>query len=508
MNTRVTIFVLIVAVAIGLFAVIKMKPGTGTPSGSTALTDRTSQRLLDATTFDPEKVSAIAITWANGQSASFTKEGSSWSQTKPIAFHMQNYAMRQLITQAADLTVTKTVMPSELEGDDPLKALELDPPAATVVYTLKSSDDSSSKDEKGDQSGGDTKGERTVTVYLGRIFVGGKAYAKLADDDRIYVVDEGLHKRVLQTELKSWRDRTIFPGLDSEMSRISISDYENDSAISLSKINSRWRVIDPVQSGTDTKAIGALTQDLISASIRGFVNDEPSDLSIYGLEDPAGRITVETDRNNEDGSISTIHRELLLGTPIGLSDKTRYAKRADGLFVFTVSEPVVNKLLPGIETLLSKAAVDAKSADVQDIAITGPAGTFHLKRMKEGGWKAVPEWEREPFDVDSTAVESLLARLTGDQKSAALGQLSEADVAESIVITGFGEKKLADLKVGTTDSDGHLRVIFDDGSGVIRYTDDAELPSFNPDDYTKAVEGPKTDEKGKPVKANPDDVSK
>lgn len=489
MNTRISLLVLLVAVGIGLFVIIRMNTAPSTPTGI----DRTNERLLDPGDFHPDRVTAMNIEWAGGEKALFQKDGNVWRQTSPVTFRMQEFAMRRLATAVADLTVSKTYQAGDLEGEGSLAALDLDPPAATIRYTLSAEGD---------------EGEATeTTIYLGQIFVGGQAYTKLKDDDRVYVVPDDLHKRLLQMDVKEWRDRTIFDGLSQEMSRINIENHDEGATLSLNQVDGTWKMIDPVTTTVDVKAMGTLVQNLIGASIRAFVSDSPEDIAVYGLDAPQMRVMVETDRTNEDGSISTDTQTLLLGNPIGLTDKSRYAKLKSTTPVFTVNAAVVGNITKPAESLLSKVVVDASPEDIGSVTIDGPAGKFDLARTTEGGWRAFPTLvNANAFEVSTASVEALLARLTSDQEGAEFGKLAEEDVVMRIVVRGFDDSTLGTFAIGTIGVNGAFRVVFDDGSGVLRYTDNATLPDFDPQKYVSDPGAPPA--AGEGVVTNPDDVSK
>jgi len=110
------------------------------------------------------------------------------------------------------------------------------------------------------------------------------------------------------------------------------------------------------------------------------------------------------------------------------------------------------------------------------------------------------------FEVSTASVEALLARLTSDQEGAEFGKLAEEDVVMRIVVRGFDDSTLGTFAIGTIGVNGAFRVVFDDGSGVLRYTDNATLPDFDPQKYVSDPGAPPA--AGEGVVTNPDDVSK
>ncbi len=498
MNSKVTLIVVVIAVALGLFVLITMNPSTPTNTvdpNDPANIDRTDQRLFDPATFDPNTVRAIEISGVGDEAAApvrFEKQDRVWLQTQPTHFRMDAFAIRKLATAAADLTISQTYVATDLEDENALQELGLDPPAATITYTSNSNSD--------DQS------EQTAVIHLGKIFVGGQAYAQLADDPRVYVVTDDLHKRVLQHDYSNWRDMTIFESLSPEMSRIEIVNDDDSQSVALRQINRRWYLTQPIQTHASAEAVGALTQSLIGAQVRGWVNDQPDNYTTWGLDQSPLQITVETDRVAEDGSVSTDTQSLHLGYPIGMTDTGRYCRKADLPHVFTVDGQLATLLFPSMDSLISRTVIPSLPADIRSLTINGPAGTFSLQRTTEGTWEAIPDWEEEAFAVNPTAVDALLARLTTNQDGAFLGSIPEDDVVMTIAADSFDGNTIATIAIGTGDVNGIFRVVFDDGSGALRFTDDATLPTFVANEYRSGV-GVNESDPNAPA-TDPDDASK
>ncbi|MFG0330171.1 MAG: DUF4340 domain-containing protein [Phycisphaerales bacterium] len=484
MNIRTTLILLGVAILLGFVAIVRLRT-TASGSGDevdTARLDRTNQPLFADGEFDPDAITTVRLNRAMDESAfSFVKEadGTNWRQTEPVDYGMDSWSLRQLVTNAADLRVTATLPVDELEGELEPGNLGLNPPAATMTFEPASGD--------------------PIDLQLGRIYTGGKAYVRLTDDGPVYVVNDDLHKRVLDGDPMEWRNKVIFEDLGAEASRFTITGGDAP-AVKLRKVDGEWRMTEPIRTHVDSNAVNRLVSELSSARVRGFITDKPDDLSKFGLDDPTAALTVEADRAQGDGSVETDSQSLVIGNPIDLAEQvanqTFYGKRGERDTVFTLRGRSVEALTPTAESIISKVPVAANAENIAKVTVRGQGGAFTLERATEG-WTVTTEGGA-PEPADDAAVQALLAAITTPQVEVSLSELAgDETILGRVSVEGFNGGSLGTVALATKRGEtievatpAPDTLIFDDGSGALRLTPGAEPPALTAAAYQPAPLGP------------------
>lgn len=472
MNTKTTLAVLVLAVVLSIIGIMKFRGGASTTSGTADA--EAGRPLLDPTGFSPSKVNAIDIARpADDERFRFERgENDIWRQTVPLPFDMEGWQIEGLASDAADLKIYQTLGVKDLVGDLTAEKLSLSPPAAVLVYESE-------------------EGEKT-TIELGRIFVAGKAYARLDSAGDIFVVDDTLHKRVLERDPREWRVRTLFSGRDADPAEITVTDHETGAKLAITRVDARWRMISPTSTHLDGQAVDRFVNSVQSASVRGWVKDQPESLAIYGLDVPIRTLSMRIDAVQADGSVQSNSQTLHIGSPIDLADKSRYARHADRSPVFTISGAVADQLNPKPETLISKTILAAAPTDIKALTVKGQGGSFRLERTSEG-WSIRKEG-REEQSADKDLANALVNLLTSPRETVSLGSLPadgpDAAMAE-IAVEDFNGSPLGSVLVSQKKSapeapstdPASVTTIYDDRAGVLRSDSSDTLPALNPDAY-------------------------
>jgi len=472
MNTKTTLAILILAIVLAVLGIMKFRSGA-TPAVPSESVDA-ARPLLDAVKFNTANVTAIDLKRASDDSAFRFEKGDNdaWQQTAPIPFDMEGWQIEGLATDAAGLKVYQTVTPSQLTGDLSLDTLALNPPTASLTFTMKDGS--------------------PVRLDLGRMSLAGKAYARLDPAGDVFLVDDTLHKRVLQRDPREWRIRSIFSDRDSDPAQVSIQDHDAQTSLVISRVDSRWRMLQPVSTHLDPQAVDRFVNTLQSASIRGWVVDSPDSLALYGLDNPARTISLRIDKVQPDSSVQSTSQTLLVGSPIDLTDKSRYAKRAERKDVFTISGPSIDQLNPKVETLISKSVLGIAPAEIRALDIKGQGGSFRLERTTDS-WSLRKEG-RDAQPADPEVVEHFLTLLTTPRNALTLGALPadgpDAAMAE-VAVEDFNNTRIAFIKIAQVKTDPQppstekpsILTSYDAGDGVLRTDATDTLPALNPDAY-------------------------
>ncbi|GEM_PF-5128610 len=463
MNIRMTLIVLVLAVAAGVFAIIKLR-SPSTPSGPIV---PAGTRLLDPAAFDPDNVTRITIEKSGGDKYVFEKTGDDWWQTQPVRFQMVTWSIRMLATSAADLTVSETIASKDLKGDLSPDKLGLNPPLGSVTY--------------------DTA-DAQFRIELGRISVGEKAYARLKPDGDVSIVEDKLHRRVFDSSPADWRIKNLFQNINADVSRMTIQRTEAGKTISLVKTNGKWRLALPIDTPADEQAVSRLIGNLGSMQVESFVDDNPSSLADYGLDKPWATFSAETDKSDAEGKVTTKRESVLLGNPFDLQNAARYGKRADQPPIVKVRAGDVNNLTPDPATLVSRTVILLPRQEIRALTVDGQEGRFRLERKLEDWEITLDDGSTAPARTD--AVLQLLDQLTlpcQGVEITAKGAPVEGSYLGMVSAEGFSTGKVAEVTWYRRQRGDATQIVFTDGSGALRWRTMANVPDLVPDTFSASA---------------------
>jgi hypothetical protein len=168
----------------------------------------------------------------------------------------------------------------------------------------------------------------------------------------------------------------------------------------LQKVGENWQLLEPSKAAADTGVVGTVTSNLSTLEVQRVVDENPSDLTQYGLE-PA-RIDVSFRLKDQKD-----FQQLFVGdkTPTG---GDVFARRPNEERVFLISSYLESIFNKSSFDLRDKAVLKFDRAAADRITVTEGASTIEF--TKDGmDWRiAKPIAAR----ADSAAIEGLLTRLS------------------------------------------------------------------------------------------------
>lgn len=192
------------------------------------------------------------------------------------------------------------------------------------------------------------------------------------------------------------RDRTLFT---SKAGAVRGIDLQRDTGfIQLRQTdNGYWMMQQPHESRADQLSVNTMVEKILSAHIGGFIADEQTDLTIYGLEEPAIELTLFAD----DGKTQTLH----IGKPLPERPEARYAKWVDNDSVFTVPTEWAAEFELDSRTLRNRQLVDEQIDQISSLLITSGETQTELLRTNDQ-WQLMrpARWKAEPDAVHSVLV--------------------------------------------------------------------------------------------------------
>lgn len=382
----------------------------------------------------------------------FERSDAGWRQVEPFTVAAEGFAIRRLAVAAADLVATRRTPVAEITDDaGGLARLGLDPVDARI--------------ELGWPGGG-------TTIDLGARTVAGRAWIRLAGQDDLLVVDDGLHQRAVDEDPRNWRSRRLFPS-EAEVAGI---ELHNGAVVTrLERAGRRWAMRSPIETRADPEAVDRLVDVVGRVEHDGFVVDDPEELSRFGLAEPAASLVAIRD----DGTVE----RLLVGGPSGLVGRDRFAMIEGVPTVVRLDEATLRGLLPAVTSIIEPTGTGARPSDVRSILIESDAGSVELQRDLDR-WKAVLVAGERTLEgeADPAAVDRLLDLLSETRATELLVQAfpQQLEVA-TIVLHGFDGRPIDAVRVARERNAG--RWALENGDGVLRlYPASTRLPLV-PDDF-------------------------
>ena len=213
-----------------------------------------------------------------------------------------------------------------------------------------------------------------------------------------------------------------------------------------------WSINSPVEVDADDNAASSIVSGLASLEILRVVEAEPSDLTAFGLSDPAIDVGFRT-------ADDAVLRHLLIGdaTPTGAD---RYAKTDGSARVFLVASHLESTFNRTTFDLRDKTALDFEGPDVDRLVLATDDGTMRLVKG-DGSWRMTEPWDAR---ADFGVVEGLVGRIgsaemqsiereTTDEESDADTDPFGLDEARVTVTLDLGSAS-ASLLVGGEAPDG------------------------------------------------------
>lgn len=427
--------------------------------------------LLAPDAVDPERVTRIELT-RGAETFRFEQRADGWWQTAPIAHAVDGWSMRQLVQRALKAESLRHSIANAADGPGSLAAVGLAPAAGRLRIVEGASPDAAGA-------------PRAIEIEFGRRSLAGRAFARVvegerggagadvdadaesgADDRARYdVIDGALHEFALDRDVREFRRRELFPGVE-EIDRIELSAGSSTTVIVRSGRN--YLVESPIKTRADREACLELVDAIKRARSAGFVTDAPSDLSVYGLAPAAASLRIS-------GPGGT--RSLLIGAAVAIGSQDRFALVDGTVSVVRVPAAVIAGIAPRASRLIDATAADARPADVGAIEIRAGASILSISRELEGwrGNERSGSGDVRAGAVDAAAAERLLLALCSTRATEIeIGAYPVDRELAVVTLRGFAGEVIETVRVAR-DASG-TGFVLENGDRVLRRHGAIDLP--------------------------------
>lgn len=402
-------------------------------TGQTEETD-----TIEVTNTEEDTVTAVSFR-INGQDVSFTKTDDTWSYDQDTAFPLNQTSIENIVSQVSSLSA------EQMLEDDTLNLADygLDQPTNVVTYT----------DENGTTK--ITIGNKNTTTSLWYLYLND-------DTSRIYLVNQGFDSMFPEDIMTFAEGETLPVITSSNITDIQVEHGDDSYQITMDTEESDWSITDAsgFTHDADTTKVSTLTGTLASMSYGGMEEYHCSDMSQYGLAEPAATVRVhyteeQTAEDSEDTSATsssssseseeettvTVEKDLVLLVGNQNEEGNYYVTMEGSKEVHTLSEDTVDAILNAeISSYWDLAVSPVTVSDIISLDVTYQGQTNTIVRNTEetsdedGNTTQTVTYTWNGEEVDKTEASTLYSAATSMSAQSKDRSLEKTGEDEIVVV--------------------------------------------------------------------------
>lgn len=411
MNTKTTLVLAIVAVAVASYVFFVEKPWDAQEAKAEPKT--VAVALYEPKPADPDRVE---VQRRDGKKLVLVKDAESkaWNMVEPMESPAPETQVKQLIDKVGEIKFDRQYGPNDKDRPSE-KVSGLDKPLATVRL-LKSD-------------------KELASVVIGSRLPTGKGnYLKVNTDVKVKVGEEAktvTAKDVLESttdlsdafaaKIDSYRDKNVVKFDLNDVKRMTV---EGDRNYVLVKNGDQWVLESPVRGRADKSKAEGVVRALTSLYVADFKDDQPASYTPYGLEPARMTVKIETEKtvppkakpgdpNTQPADIQPskkqVTHEVMVGGPVDASGKQFFARLGGKPWVFSINDYTYKQLATDVVDLQDKVIASIDTPKVKSISSVTPDGSMTLTKQ-DGKWVG-----DDKQTADQLAVDDLLKAINGLQ---------------------------------------------------------------------------------------------
>ena len=344
-----------------------------------------------------------------------------WHLLEPVAAPAEGYLARQVVTPLTTLASRAQFEPGEA-GQPTAAETGLEPPAVTLTLI-------------------DAAGTRFALEIGKRVVMSNDTYVRKVGQPTIYVADRDLLTLTRKTA-NDFRSKRLLEFKPENA--VSVQIKQADTTYALARDGDQtWEIKEPVGAYADAVKVGDLIRKISAVRADEFIDDAPTTLAAYGLDQPELSFTVTTETRTElprpEGPTTeptepqyetvTATHALLVGRS-DLKGEKRYVKLADQPWVANVLDANIAGLLPVLGELRDARVTHLKTAEVQRIELTA-GGVKVTVDKADDKWTSTGDLS----ELDTPAIMALLVAL---EDLRAVDYVEGVDTSNPAVLAEYG----------------------------------------------------------------------
>lgn len=334
-----------------------------------------------------------------------------WQIVEPLAAPAETFKVSGLIRTLTGLQSHRRFEPGA-NGAPTAAEAGVEPPVATVTLV-------------------DSTGGRTSVQIGQRAVLSSDTYVRLANRATIHVVARDLRPQI-QDRPQDYRAKRVLRFRPDEVVRVRVE--HGGRTHDFSRSGEEWIINEPTRAYADgAKVRSRLLSPLSLLQAADFVDDTPSALSPYGLDEPFLTATLTTEHKRPapvpsdaaetqptEAVIETRTHVIRIGGFADLKNERRYAQAAvggerpppvtdpsvAGAAVVAVAAADVTGLIPNLDELRDPRITRLKAADLTEIGLTIAETTTTLRKVDDR-WRGADD----AAELDGDAVLDLVSAI-------------------------------------------------------------------------------------------------
>jgi hypothetical protein len=217
---------------------------------------------------------------------------------------------------------------------------------------------------------------------------------------------------------------------DSQVQSVEVQK-KGAAPLILTKDKNKWAITSPQPYPADQDAAVSMVSSLSGVNADSVIEDTPSDVSKFGLNDPSLTVTAH-ERNGK-----TDH--LYFGDDIPASSLV-YVRVGNDPKIYAVSNSLRNSFSKEVNDLRDKRLLAFNPSDVSRLELVTPKSDVEFGKVNQTDWQIV---KPQPYRADSFQIEDILRKLA-DAKMDLTGKPEDVKAADAAFNSGH---TVADAKV-------------------------------------------------------------
>jgi len=408
-----------------------------------------------------ERPGKPALVFARSAKADQPDQMENWQAEEPLAVPIQTWMVDGLVSTFVGLT-SQARYELGKSGSPSLEEAGLSPPAATVTLT-------------------DRDGKQYCIEVGKKAAISADTFIRIAGESAIHVTPRDLLPQV-RKEFKEYRDKKLTSLLPANAVSLVMQLEGRTYRFTRGEAES-WTIDEPIKAHGEKEEILALLRKVTALRAQDFIDDQASDLPVYGLDAPYLTLTLETETKKQvsapkresetqaaEPQYETVRESfrLAVGGFADMKQESRFARLDDQSWVFSLLSKDVEGLRPDLNKLRDPRISRVKAADAEKLTLSAEGLTVSIFK-KDDVWQGSGDLaELEPAAVSDVleAFEDLRAldyvTEPGDLRTYGL------DEPRAIVsVLAHGAVEPVTVRIGTPTASGRNAYVMRDGHPTV-----------------------------------------
>jgi hypothetical protein len=291
-----------------------------------------------------------------------------------------------------------------------------------------------------------SKDGTSVTLEIGnQTPTGGGYYTKLQGKNKVYMISKYTGDKLLSGK-NEIRTKQLFDMTTDDIMKFGLNRKGENVFIS-EKSEDKWNMVTPIKGSMNDSSFIPMLEALVNARATEFVEENPDDLSVYGLDKPAYELIFSTEATGEVKLQMGFERR---------EDYTIYAKFDGEDEVFAIDTNTFTFLDKPLKEIVNIFAYIVNIQDVEKIDLTMDGKTTHMELDVYLDEEGNMDSDKDKFYVNG--IDASGKDENGKQPFRKFYQALIGVCIDEIDLEGDPAGKQADITIEYTLKDGKMKV--------------------------------------------------